>query len=62
MNFFETICSYPNLLEAFERVEENAGGPGVDKVTIEEFSLSLNETLLSLGRELLDGKNVPLRC
>ncbi|VAX27772.1 Retron-type RNA-directed DNA polymerase [hydrothermal vent metagenome] len=59
MNLFEEICSYSNLLSAFDRVEENAGGPGVDNVTIEEFSLSLNETLLSLGKELLDDRYKP---
>lgn len=46
MNLFEEICSCSNLLSAFDRVEENAGGPGVDNVTIEEFSLSRNETLM----------------
>ncbi len=59
MNLFEEICSYSNLLSAFDRVEENAGGPGVDNVTIEEFSLSLNETLMSLRKNLLDGEYKP---
>lgn len=59
MNLFEEICSYSNLLSAFDRVEENAGGPGVDNVTTEEFSLSLNETLMSLRKDLLDGKYKP---
>jgi len=59
MNIFEEICSYSNLLAAFDKVEENAGGPGVDSVTIEEFSLYLDETLLSLRKSLLDGKYKP---
>lgn len=59
MNLFEEICSCSNLLSAFDRVEENAGGPGVDNVTIEEFSLSLNETIRSLSKDLLDGKYRP---
>ncbi len=59
MNLFEEICSYSNILSAFDRVEENAGGPGVDNVTIEEFSLSLNETLMSLRNDLLEGKYKP---
>ncbi len=59
MNLFEEICSYSSLLRAFDKVEENAGGPGVDNVTIEEFSLSLNETLMSLRKNLLDGEYKP---
>jgi len=59
MNLFEEICSYSNLLAAFDKVEENAGGPGVDNITIDEFSLSLDATLMSLRKELLDGKYKP---
>lgn len=59
MNLFEAICAYPNLLSAFDRVEDNAGGPGVDKVTIEEFSVSLNERVVSLSRELLEDRYAP---
>ncbi len=59
MSLFEEICSCSNLLSAFDRVEENAGGPGVDNVTVEEFSLSLNETIMSLSKDLLDGKYRP---
>ena len=55
VKLFEEICAYSKLLAAFDRVEENAGGPGVDNVTIEEFSLSLNETLMLLRQDLLDG-------
>ncbi len=60
MKLFEEICSYSKLLSAFDKVEENAGGPGVDNVTIEEFSLSLNETLMFLRKELLDGRYKPV--
>lgn len=59
MNLFEEICSYSNLLAAFDKVEENAGGPGVDNVTIEEFSISLDETLMSLRKEILEGEYKP---
>ncbi|MEW6419016.1 MAG: CRISPR-associated endonuclease Cas1 [Nitrospirota bacterium] len=59
MSLFEEICSYNNLLLAFDRVEENAGCPGVDNITIEGFSIGLEERLLSLRKELLSGSYEP---
>lgn len=59
MELFEDICSYQNLMLAFERVEDNAGTCGIDNVTIEEFSLDLEKRLIFLRRHLLDGTYVP---
>src|SRR6266542_5733851 len=59
MDLFETICSFKNLTLAFNKVEANAGRPGIDKVTIEEFSINLEDHLLSLRKDLLDGRYRP---
>ncbi len=63
MNLFEEICSFNNLLLAFDRVEENGGSPGIDNVTIEEFSIDLKNRLLELRKQLIDGTypSSPLR-
>lgn len=53
MGLFEEICSYNNLLLAFDRVEENSGAPGIDNVTIEEFSIGLQERLIAFRKDLL---------
>ncbi|MBI4652156.1 hypothetical protein HY745_12960, partial [Candidatus Desantisbacteria bacterium] len=45
MSLFEDICSYNNLLLAFDRVEENAGTHGVDNITIEDFSVNLQNKI-----------------
>jgi CRISP-associated protein Cas1 len=59
----ETICSYNNLLLAFDKVEDNGGGPGVDNVTCAEFSIGVDSRLLSLRSEVLSGayRPFPLR-
>jgi len=59
MGLFEDICSYDNLLLAFDRVEENAGTCGIDNVTIEEFSCGLQQRLIALRKSLLDGTYNP---
>jgi RNA-directed DNA polymerase len=59
MGLFEDICSYDNLLSAFDRVEENAGTCGIDNVTIEEFSCGLQQRLINLRKSLLDGTYNP---
>ncbi|MBI4687722.1 MAG: group II intron reverse transcriptase/maturase [Nitrospirae bacterium] len=63
MGLFEEICSFNTLLLAFDRVEENGGSPGIDNVTIEEFSIDLKTRLLELRKQLLDGtySSSPLR-
>ncbi len=53
------ICSLANLLRAFDRVEQNQGAPGVDGVTIDEFSIALEPELERLGQELASGRYQP---
>jgi CRISPR-associated protein Cas1 len=59
MRLFEEICSHNNLLFAFDKVEANAGGPGVDNVTIEEFSIGIDKRLSSVKKDLLAGTYNP---
>jgi CRISPR-associated protein Cas1 len=46
------IRDWGNLLEAWERVEDNDGCAGIDGVTIDRFALELGENLQSIQREL----------
>ena len=59
MGMFEEIVSYNNLLLAFDRVEENGGSHGVDNVTIEEFSINIENKLSALRKEVIDGTYFP---
>ena len=59
-SLFDQICAYSNLLAAFDRVEENRGGPGCDGVTIDEFALGLEPNLLLLQRQLREERYKPL--
>lgn len=59
MGLFEDICSLKNLFLGFDRVEENGGGPGIDHVTVQEFSVDLDKRIISLGKELIDSSYNP---
>jgi len=59
MKLFEEICSYKSLLSAFDRVEENGGTHGTDNITVEEFSVNLEQRLLGLRKELLESTYLP---
>lgn len=54
ISIFPAILDSQNLLSAWEKVEENAGGPGVDGVSIEVFDLILDRELTQLQGELRD--------
>jgi len=49
---FATVIDSQNLLTAWERVEENAGGPGVDGISVDVFGVTLEEELARLQKEL----------
>lgn len=51
-SLFSAILNNQNLLTAWEKVEENAGGPGVDGVSIEVFDLILDQEIALLQGEL----------
>ena len=52
VNLFEKLCSLECLLEGFKAVKKNRGSPGIDRVTIDEFSGCLEEKLMQIKQEL----------
>ncbi|MBL8140709.1 MAG: CRISPR-associated endonuclease Cas1 [Acidobacteria bacterium] len=52
---FDKATSLTTLARAFERVSANAGGPGSDGVTIDEFDALLDASLAALHSDLRDG-------
>jgi len=57
---WEKVCSHQNLRLAWNKVKEKEGGPGVDRVTVEEFEQNLEENLNSLQNQLEKGAYKPL--
>jgi retron-type reverse transcriptase len=51
---FPRIHAAETLLLAWDRVEENERGPGVDGVSLDDFELRLDEHLHTLQRDLRD--------
>ncbi|MGH8566479.1 MAG: reverse transcriptase domain-containing protein, partial [Gammaproteobacteria bacterium] len=49
---FDQITAMTTLLRAFDRVEENHGGPGVDGESVEDFGAQLESRLLALRKAL----------
>ena len=49
---FACVHAWEMLLSAWDRVESNDGAPGVDRVTLSEFELRLEEHLKELQRDL----------
>ncbi len=59
----QRALSHRQLSEAWERVRDNAGGPGVDGVTVDAFAPDLHIHLQALPRAVLGGRYraMPLR-
>ena len=57
---FTTLLNLGCLDAAWQRVRENQGCAGVDRVTVEEFESGLLYELPRLQRELADGSYRPL--
>lgn len=51
---FPHLHAWQTLLLAWDRVESNEGGPGVDGVSLDDFELRLDEELQALQRNLRD--------
>jgi RNA-directed DNA polymerase len=57
---WENVCSYQNLILAWNKVKENKGGPGVDHITLEEFEKNLDENVTILQKQLENADFKPL--
>jgi group II intron reverse transcriptase/maturase/CRISPR-associated protein Cas4 len=57
---FEHITATENLDAAWEKVADSAGAPGIDNVTIDDFSKRLDRNLTTLRDQLLAGGYHPL--
>ncbi|WP_394174012.1 group II intron reverse transcriptase/maturase [Guptibacillus hwajinpoensis] len=55
----DAITDKKNLYEAFRKVKENKGKPGIDKVTSDEFERDLGTNLDTLQSELIKGRYSP---
>lgn len=51
-SLFSAVTDSHNLHSAWEKVEENAGGPGVDGISVDVFAATVEEELPRLQREL----------
>jgi CRISPR-associated protein Cas1 len=56
---FDKLTAFSTLVRAFDRVEENRGGPGVDGETVDDYGLRLEENLAALREELVSGRYRP---
>lgn len=54
-NLLEKILDRNNMNEAFKRVKENKGSHGIDKLTVDELLMYLQEHGAKLKQEILDG-------
>jgi len=60
MTLWERLCSGDNLYRAWVKVAGNMGAGGIDKVSIEDFQLNLQENLTILRDSLVKGEYRPL--
>jgi len=51
-DLFEEITNTDQLKEAFKKVKENKGSPGIDRQTIEEFGSNIEKELKQLSEEV----------
>jgi len=57
---WEKLVSFDNLHNSWLKVSSNMGGPGIDKFTIKDFQLHIEENLSLLHKMLLNGTYEPL--
>jgi CRISPR-associated protein Cas1 len=59
---FDRLCRHVSLLAGWERTWRNAGGPGGDGVTIQQFEAALDDEITRLCRDLALGFYAPGPC
>jgi hypothetical protein len=55
----EEVCARENLIEAYKRVVQNAGAPGVDGMSVEELMPYCRRHWARIRQELLSGEYKP---
>ena len=58
-DLMEQVVESQNLKTAYGRVKANAGAPGIDKMTVEEFRGYLNQHWAAIKVQLLNGTYQP---
>lgn len=59
LNLMENILAKDNLRLAYERVYENGGSPGIDKMTVHDLKQHLYSIWPALRKQLLEGRYRP---
>jgi RNA-directed DNA polymerase len=57
--WMERICQRENLWQAFKRVKGNGGSPGIDGMTVDDFTDYLKQHWLTIREQLLSGTYQP---
>ncbi len=55
----EEVVERENLKQALKRVQSNQGGPGIDKMTVDELPVHLKEHWRTIREQLLQGTYRP---
>jgi len=58
-SLLQNLVTMPNLAAAWQRVQANAGCRGSDGITVQRFSLNLEENLRDLSNSLVSGEYHP---
>ena len=58
-SLIDKVYKQENLYSAYREVAANKGAPGVDNITIEDFTAGLTRNMDKLGRQLRDGSYRP---
>nr|WP_316164553.1 MULTISPECIES: CRISPR-associated endonuclease Cas1 [unclassified Bradyrhizobium] len=61
-SIFDRLCRHVSLLAGWERTWRNAGGPGGDGVTLQQFEAALDDEITRLCRDLALGFYAPGPC
>jgi RNA-directed DNA polymerase len=57
--WMEKVCQRENLWQAFKRVNGNGGSPGIDGMTVDDFTDYLKQHWITIREQLLGGTYQP---
>ena len=58
-SWLRRILARPALLAGWSKVNDNAGAPGIDEVTVAQFAHRLDAEIVALQKEVLSGEYTP---